>query len=366
VSRLATVLVPTHDHGPLLAHSVGSALGQSVADIEVLIVGDGVDDATREVAHELEARDERVRFFDNDKGPRHGEILRHAALQQASGGIVCYLADDDLWLPDHVASMLDLLDGADFGHALPVGIRIDGSLFLWAGDLGVPVSRRRVVAFDNFIPLSCGAHTMELYRRLPFGWRTTPDPIATDVYMWSQILSEPGCVARSGARPTVVHFPSPWRAEMTETERRDELAIWQDRISEPAFEERFTATVLEAMSRERTGAVEKFRALEKRIDSLQGQLLDSQGRLQAAHGRLQDRDARLAEVRAQLDEQRSLLDENRERLRVTGERLEAGKRQIARMTGSVTWRTRDLLLRVPGVAPIARWAGAARSRRAAG
>src|SRR5215210_721750 len=69
----ATVLIPTHDHGPLLLHSARSALAQTVEEIEVFISGDGVPEVTREIVSELK-RDERVRFFDHPKGPRHGEI----------------------------------------------------------------------------------------------------------------------------------------------------------------------------------------------------------------------------------------------------------------------------------------------------
>ena len=70
----ATVLVPTHDHGPTLLYSVRSALAQTVPDIEVFIVGDGVPDVTREVVARLMDEDKRIRFFDNPKGPRHGVV----------------------------------------------------------------------------------------------------------------------------------------------------------------------------------------------------------------------------------------------------------------------------------------------------
>ncbi|HYA08203.1 MAG TPA: glycosyltransferase, partial [Gaiellaceae bacterium] len=79
----ATVLIPTHDHGPTLLRSVGSVLAQTVPELEVLVIGDGVPDVTRELMAKVTAGDERVRFFDHPKGPRHGELYRHAALQEA-------------------------------------------------------------------------------------------------------------------------------------------------------------------------------------------------------------------------------------------------------------------------------------------
>ncbi|MEL6143659.1 MAG: glycosyltransferase family A protein, partial [Bacteroidota bacterium] len=54
----ATVVVPTtKDRGPLLFHSVGSILRQSVTEIEVFIIGDGVYDETREAIKNIQAKD---------------------------------------------------------------------------------------------------------------------------------------------------------------------------------------------------------------------------------------------------------------------------------------------------------------------
>ena len=53
----ATVLIPTHDHGRTLGFAVHSALAQTEDDLEVLIVGDGASEETREVALALQAGD---------------------------------------------------------------------------------------------------------------------------------------------------------------------------------------------------------------------------------------------------------------------------------------------------------------------
>jgi hypothetical protein len=222
----ATVIVPTFNHGPLLLRAVQSALAQSVRELEIFIVGDGVTDATRAAAQELVRLDSRVRFFDNPKGPSRGELWRHAALAQASGEIVCYLCDDDLWLPDHVEVLYELLRGAHFAGAWPVRVDIDGSIDTWPVSLQDPAFRESLLGGQNYFGLSCGAHTLAFYKSLSHGWRTTPAGKPTDLHMWQQLLGQPGCVAVSGPHPTVVMFPSPPRAAWTLDERLLEVDAW--------------------------------------------------------------------------------------------------------------------------------------------
>jgi len=246
----ATVLIPTHDHGLTLRHSVASALAQTVEDIEIFIIGDGMPDAARDVARSVARLDNRIRLFEHPKAPRHGEVLRHQALREAAGDVVCYLSDDDLWQPEHVETMLALLEHCDFASALPLYVDPQRGLTALRVDLERDYFRRLIVAGKNRIPLSCGAHTLQMYRRLPYGWRTTPTGIPTDVYMWQQFLVDPTCRARSAARATVLcfpaSFPAPTRKTMTTTERADELAEWSVRIAGAAL----TARALESVVRE--------------------------------------------------------------------------------------------------------------------
>jgi hypothetical protein len=227
----ATILIPTHDHGPTLRHSVTSALTQTVKEIEVFIVGDGMPDAARDVARAVARLDSRIRLFENPKAPRHGETLRHQALREAVGQAVCYLSDDDLWMPDHVETMVALLGTCDFANALPLYIDRRQGLGSWTVNLEMSYFRRLILSGINRIPLSCAAHTLSMYRRLPHGWRTTPAGTPTDLYMWQQFLSDPNCRAKSAMRPTVVCFPASPRKSMTAVERAEELAEWSRRFT---------------------------------------------------------------------------------------------------------------------------------------
>jgi len=151
-----SVVIPTHNHGPLLRYALSSALAQSVQEIEVLVIGDGVPRVTREIMDEVMANDERVQFFDYPKGPHNGEKYRAEVLGQAKGAVIAYLSDDDLWLPNHLEVMERALEAADFAHSLPLRIDPGGQLAGWNVDLQLGWYRRLLLSGENRIPLSCG------------------------------------------------------------------------------------------------------------------------------------------------------------------------------------------------------------------
>ena len=52
---VVTVLIPTHDHAETLPIAIASVREQTLQDFELLVVGDGVGEATRKIASELSA-----------------------------------------------------------------------------------------------------------------------------------------------------------------------------------------------------------------------------------------------------------------------------------------------------------------------
>ena len=245
---IASVLVPTTgDRSTLLAHSVGSVLAQTVDAVEVLVVGDGASPATEEWARTV---DPRVRFFGFPKDASRGEPNRHRVLtESARGELVLYLCDRDLWLPDHVAEVQRLLAGADFGHTLRFVVdeddrpRASHSL-----DLRRPEDRARAAWSTNVLPLSMAAHTLAAYRRLPFGWRTTPPDVPTDRYMWVQFLDQPDVRVATSAWPTVLSFKRP--GSWTVAQRLEVLARWAPRLDDPALPVELARALLEETTRD--------------------------------------------------------------------------------------------------------------------
>lgn len=237
----ATILVPTFRHASLLPYAIRSALAQHGASFEIFVVGDGVEDDTRAAVDPF-LSDPRVRFFDFPKGQRNGELSRHEALAEAGGAIVCYLSDDDLLLPDHVAEMRHLLEGADFAHSAPVVVHPDGSLEYKPFDVARAGFQALLLRGDwNRISLTGAAHTLDAYRRLPHGWRPAPPDIWSDLYMWQQFLRLPSLRARTASRLTHLHLAGSDRRAMSAAKRLAELERWWARMQEPGFEDELDA-----------------------------------------------------------------------------------------------------------------------------
>ena len=346
----ATVVIPTFDHGPTLLRSIPSALSQTVEDIEVFVVGDGAPAETRELVAGLVAADPRIRYFDNPKGEGNGEAHRARALADARGRIVCYLTDDDLWMPDHVELMEELLSEADFAHTLPIRIDPDGTVGHWTVDLEIPWYRERMLGGTNFVPLGCAGHTLDLYRRLPHGWRSSPSGTWSDLWMWQQILAVEGVRARSGTIPTLVHFPSSLRRGWPVERRLEELDRWSERLASPGARTDLRREVADVVTR--TAA------------RLQADLADRDERFEVAAVALERGSAWAGDLLDQLEaERRDRLGERQAHSELE-RRVDAATSELERLRATRTWRLRERLVRMPSLVRLAKAVGAARGRGA--
>ncbi len=109
-----SVVIPTRNRERLLPLAVGSALDQSLRDLEVIVVDDASDDRTADVVAGFS--DGRVRYH-RQPSRRGGSAARNAGIEAARGAFVAFLDDDDEWLPDKLERQLAL-----FGANPGVGI----------------------------------------------------------------------------------------------------------------------------------------------------------------------------------------------------------------------------------------------------
>nr|WP_198148624.1 glycosyltransferase [Sphingomonas sp. Y57] len=107
-----SIIMACFNAAPYLRASVGSALGQSLREIELIIVDDGSSDGSVAIGHELAASDHRVQFHHmaRNGGPA---AARNHALRHARGRFVAILDSDDLMHPDRLKRLVAVAEAIE-------------------------------------------------------------------------------------------------------------------------------------------------------------------------------------------------------------------------------------------------------------
>jgi len=171
---LISVITPTWNrHSVLLEECIPTVRSQVAVELEHIIVSDGPDP-------ELSARiPAGVRYFElPEHGPeKHwGAPARNFGLTKARGEFIAYLDDDDLWEPDHLATLLYALNAnpdAQWARSCAV-IPVPGGIPWRIGD--GPLAQGRI-----------GAGSMILHRAsLEAPWVTRGDEDWLLVKTWDE------------------------------------------------------------------------------------------------------------------------------------------------------------------------------------
>jgi hypothetical protein len=204
-----SVLLPTHNRADVLGFAIRSVLAQTEPDFELLVVADGCTDRTAEVLAGF--ADPRLRVLDLPKAPYFGYANRNAALREARGRLVAFAAHDDLLLPDHLARMGALLDGAGaaWGYSRPAWVSTDGVIVPFGVNLGFPDEMRAFRERGNTIPAACVVHTRQALEAAGFWPEDVPS--AADWVLWQRMLAASGGRAVHLPVPTALHFSADWK-----------------------------------------------------------------------------------------------------------------------------------------------------------
>jgi glycosyltransferase involved in cell wall biosynthesis len=99
---LASVVINNFNYGRLLGEAIDSALSQSYAPLEVVVVDDGSTDGSRDVIAGYGSRVKSVLKANGGQGSTF-----NAGFAASAGEIVCFLDADDRFFPDKVARVAD-------------------------------------------------------------------------------------------------------------------------------------------------------------------------------------------------------------------------------------------------------------------
>jgi glycosyltransferase involved in cell wall biosynthesis len=156
---LVSIIIPNYNYGRYLRIAIDSALAQTYAPVEVIVVDDGSTDDSRAL---IEAYGERIKPIFKANGG-HGSAL-NAGYAASSGNIVIFLDADDEVMPDAVEEVvkawrpgvakaqfqLEMVDerGQPLGERVPPFDR-----YLPSGDI-----RERIVRYGEYPSSPCSGN----------------------------------------------------------------------------------------------------------------------------------------------------------------------------------------------------------------
>lgn len=225
----ASIIVPTHDHASTLATTIASIQQQTVPDIEIVIVGDGVTPQVREIAATLAANDARILFHDWPKAAARGGSHRDRAVREARAERIFYSDDDDFFLPDHVECLGRLLDECDCADSPAASVTLSGHIQAaltnhQSGPIrGALASGRARVLFDTHF-----AHRKVSYEKIGPLW-TDIDRGITAKFLQG-FAREDLVTWRTISRITALSFHGTARRYMSADDRTAEHKRWSSAL----------------------------------------------------------------------------------------------------------------------------------------
>ena len=100
-----SVIIPSYKTAGMIAACLDSAFAQTYSDFEAIVVNDGSPD-TAELEKALQPYMDRIVYLKQENKRAAG--ARNNAIRQARGEFVAFLDSDDTWMPDHLATQMQL------------------------------------------------------------------------------------------------------------------------------------------------------------------------------------------------------------------------------------------------------------------
>jgi glycosyltransferase involved in cell wall biosynthesis len=103
-----SIIMPAYNVVSYVGDAIRSALAQTYADFELIVVDDGSQDGTADVVRQLARDDSRIHLVQHPNRGLAG--ARNSAMRAARGTYFALLDSDDLWEPDFLAEQIGILE----------------------------------------------------------------------------------------------------------------------------------------------------------------------------------------------------------------------------------------------------------------
>lgn len=120
-----SVVVPVYNQEKYLERCLDSILGQTLTEIEIILVDDGSTDATPEILSRYQQKDERITILRQQN--QYAGVARNNGLKSAQGEYVIFWDSDDYFPEDALEVLYDEITRCDADICVGEAIKMDMS-----------------------------------------------------------------------------------------------------------------------------------------------------------------------------------------------------------------------------------------------
>jgi len=192
-STSVTVVIAAYQAESTLDAALASVLGQTTPPSKVVVVDDGSTDATSEVADRWTSRLPLQVLHQTNEGAASAS---HLGIMASDTELIALLDADDVWMPDHLETLIRTRNGMPDAIACALGMRWIPGSDMWRGrpaPLPLPAHQLEGILLDNF---GCGAALFpkKLYEQA--GGFRGGFPIGYDWDLWIRMIRAGGAIVR--------------------------------------------------------------------------------------------------------------------------------------------------------------------------
>ncbi|WP_028376137.1 glycosyltransferase family 2 protein [Leeuwenhoekiella sp. MAR_2009_132] len=123
-----TVVIPLYNKANFIKETLQSVYAQNFTDYEVVVINDGSTDGSEH--HVLSLKNEKTKLINQANNGLSN--ARNTGIEHALGSVICLIDADDIWLPNHLQKIANLIDsypeaqlyGTAYSELLPNGLLI--------------------------------------------------------------------------------------------------------------------------------------------------------------------------------------------------------------------------------------------------
>lgn len=106
MEELVSVIIPAYNADKFIGECLERVLKQSYTNIEVIVMNDGSNDSTLDIAQSFAKKDNRVKVFSQENSG--SSVARINGVKNATGKYILFLDSDDFFVDDAIARLVEV------------------------------------------------------------------------------------------------------------------------------------------------------------------------------------------------------------------------------------------------------------------